>query len=257
MYESWWWAGKTSNSASRRRRAVDHPRGGCDTGEMPNPESAGTPCLRVLIRQAFPTILLVCVVLTSFLNKAFLVDGTLFLHAAGQVLRDPLHPTAFTVVWDLDVPIRASSGIFVSGPVTAFLLAPPVFLGGVEWVAYLVQLGLVCLGITATVGLALRLGFSERAKPCSPAAGSERSAPELSSWRKSRRLHSASRRRDQPRRDSLPRAAASTASTMRSCAPQRQTWFWRRSRMTPAVKMRFVSIRATAPRIMLGVQKPH
>src|SRR6266404_6266432 len=99
----------------------------------------GAPALTVL-RCGATALLLAVAVLLPYLNKAFTIDDPLFLRSAEQVVRDPLHPTAFSIVWDEDIPIQASQGLFVTGPVTAYLLAPSILLGGAEWPAHLVQL---------------------------------------------------------------------------------------------------------------------
>jgi 4-amino-4-deoxy-L-arabinose transferase-like glycosyltransferase len=97
--------------------------------------------------------------LVPFFNKAFTIDDYLFLRQAQQVLVDPLHPSIYTVVWDTDVPISGSDGIFVSGPVMAYLLVPSVLAGGEEWLAHLVVAFLLCVAVLATVSLARRLGL--------------------------------------------------------------------------------------------------
>jgi hypothetical protein len=97
-------------------------------------------------------------VLLPFLEKAFTTDDTFFLVQAKQVLKDPLQPTAFEMVW-LDVPERASH-IAPAGPAMAFLLAPVVAAGGVEWMGHLLQLVLLSGALIGTVALALRLGLA-------------------------------------------------------------------------------------------------
>jgi len=139
----------------------------CDNNEMLNLGSAdktGRQPLRAtsgqnVLRFALPAVLLASSVLLPYLDKAFNIDDTLFLLSAEQVIKDPLHPTAFTVVWDTDIPVRAASGIFVSGPVTAILLVPTLLLGGVEWVAHAMQLAVLSCGLIATVALAIRLEY--------------------------------------------------------------------------------------------------
>jgi hypothetical protein len=92
-----------------------------------------------------------------FINKPFTNDDVTFLLQARQVLGDPLHPTAFDMVFH-GTRIRLSQEL-VTGPVMAYLLVPSVLLGGAEWAAHGVQLGLLAVAIMATVGLALRLGL--------------------------------------------------------------------------------------------------
>lgn len=112
------------------------------------------------LRLSWPVLLLCAALLLPFLNKAFTVDDTLFLLQAQQLRVDPLHPTAFEVVWT-DAPRRLSA-IMPSGPIMAYLLLPSVMLGGAEWAAHLTQLILLGVAIVATVALALRLGLGPR-----------------------------------------------------------------------------------------------
>ncbi len=114
--------------------------------------------LRTVLKCAAPSLLVAALVLLPFLDKAFTTDDTFFLVQARQVLKDPLHPTAFEMVWE-DVPERAAH-IAPAGPVMAFLLAPVVAAGAVEWMAHLLQLALLSGALVGTVALALRLGLA-------------------------------------------------------------------------------------------------
>src|SRR5678816_1830627 len=78
------------------------------------------------VRTAAPGLFVAIMLLLPFYDKAFTVDDTLFLREAQQALAQPLSPAAFEVVWDLDVPIRGSAGLLITGPVTAYLLIPAV-----------------------------------------------------------------------------------------------------------------------------------
>lgn len=113
-----------------------------------------------VLRLAAPALLLAAAVLLPFLGKAFTIDDTLFLLQAEHLLSDPLHPTAFEVVWT-EVPHRLSS-IMPSGPVMAYLLLPSMWLGGAEWAAHLVQLLLLWVAVLSTVSLGLQLGLSAK-----------------------------------------------------------------------------------------------
>jgi len=112
------------------------------------------------LRCAAPALLIAALALVPFLDKAFTTDDTLFLRQAQQVLADPLHPTAFEMVWSESLEPRRMSAIMPSGPVMAYLLVPCVWLGGAEWIAHLVVLAFFGLAIVSTAGLALRLGSS-------------------------------------------------------------------------------------------------
>jgi 4-amino-4-deoxy-L-arabinose transferase-like glycosyltransferase len=154
-------------------------------------------------------MLLAAAVLVPFLDKAFTVDDTVFLRQAEHAVEDPLHPTAFDMVWG-EVPARVSP---TSGIVMAWLLVPAILAGGSERVAHLTQLVMLALALLATVSLGIRLGLAPRSAAAAglllaatPAAlgmagtamadvpamsigvlGLER----LVAWRQERRLHQA------------------------------------------------------------------
>jgi hypothetical protein len=107
-------------------------------------------------------MLIAVAALAPFYDKAFTIDDTLFLRQAEHVLNDPLHPTAFEMVWsEFPWPTRMSA-IMPSGPVMAYLLVPCVLAGGREWIGHLTQLLLFALGIGSTASLAVRLGLEPR-----------------------------------------------------------------------------------------------
>ena len=111
---------------------------------------------------ALPAVLIAIAAVAPFHDKAFTVDDTLFLRQAEHLLHDPLHPTAFEMVWsELPWPTRMSA-IMPSGPVMAYLLVPCVRAGGLEWIGHVTQLLLFVLGICATASLAGRLGLEPR-----------------------------------------------------------------------------------------------
>jgi hypothetical protein len=74
---------------------------------------------------------------------------------AEHLLRDPLHPTAFEVIWS-EVPQRLSA-IMPSGPLMAYLLVPAAAHGGAEWLAHVVQWGMLALALIASAALAILL----------------------------------------------------------------------------------------------------
>src|SRR5262249_56230008 len=105
-----------------------------------------------------------------FLGKAHAIDDVTFLLQAKHALTDPWHPTAFEMVAD-GQRIRLSSKL-VTGPLMAWLLVPCVSLGGAEWIAHLLQWLLVCIAITSSVRIGLRIGLTHRAaRPPGPLAG--------------------------------------------------------------------------------------
>ena len=107
---------------------------------------------------ASPAGLVALVILLPLLGKAFTIDDVTFLLQARHVLTDPLHPTAFDMVFH-GVPVRLSHEM-VTGPVMAYLLVPAVLLGGAEWAAHAVQIALLLVGTVATAALAIRLGLN-------------------------------------------------------------------------------------------------
>lgn len=118
------------------------------------------------LRAALPALVLATLALVPHLGKAFTIDDTVFMRQAMHALADPLHPTAFDMVWR-HVPERVSQHV-PTGPVMAWLLVPAALADGSEPVAHLVQLALLGLAILATVSLAARLGADPAA---SAAAG--------------------------------------------------------------------------------------
>lgn len=124
---------------------------------LPEPaQSRGGFLVAVLC--SLPALILGACLLIPFRDKPFTIDDTLFLRQAEHALSDPLHPTAFEMVWFFKV--ERLSSLMPSGPVMAYLLVPAVMRGGVEALGHLVVFVLLALGILATVRLALRLGLS-------------------------------------------------------------------------------------------------
>jgi hypothetical protein len=111
---------------------------------------------RATVWPAIPAMLLALVLVGPFHDKAFTIDDTLFLKQAAHAVVDPLHPSAFHMVWDENVPVRVSS---MSGPVMPWLLVPAVLTKHPESVAHATQLVLFLLALLATVSLALRFGL--------------------------------------------------------------------------------------------------
>src|SRR5512136_247741 len=100
------------------------------------------------IRSAIPAILLSLILLAPFFNKAFTIDDPVFLEEARHVLSDPIHPSAFEMVWRYQ-PERVSQ-LVPTGPVIAWLLAPSIMVGGSEWSVHAIELAMLWLGILAT-----------------------------------------------------------------------------------------------------------
>ena len=74
---------------------------------MAKAETAITPSVLWI---ALPAILIAVAALAPFHDKAFTIDDTLFLRQVEHVLSDPLHPTAFEMVWsEFPWPTRMSA----------------------------------------------------------------------------------------------------------------------------------------------------
>lgn len=112
------------------------------------------------LRTAAPAILLAAILLAPFAHKAFTIDDTVFLLEAEHVREDPLHPTAFDIVW-YETPERLSK-MMASGPVMPYLLWPAVALGGAEWAAHTMEFVMLAVAVLATVALGRRFGLGER-----------------------------------------------------------------------------------------------
>jgi hypothetical protein len=109
-----------------------------------------------VLRRSAPAILLASLVLLPFLDKPFTLDDTVFLFEARHAVRDPLHPTGFSMPWNGRV--GRVSAMVPTGPAMAWLLVPAVTSAHPEVVAHLLQLAMLWIAIVATVALALRLG---------------------------------------------------------------------------------------------------
>jgi 4-amino-4-deoxy-L-arabinose transferase-like glycosyltransferase len=112
------------------------------------------------LRSSLPAFVLSVALLAPHLGKAFTLDDPVFMRTAEHALADPLHPTAFEMVWR-NVPERTSE-LVPTGPVMPWLLVPAALAGGSEAVAHLLQLAMLWLAIVSTVALARRLGVAAR-----------------------------------------------------------------------------------------------
>jgi hypothetical protein len=110
-------------------------------------------------RLPWAALALAALVLLPFLNKAYTIDDPIFLRETQSVLTDPLHPSAFEMVWSSERRLRASEFV-PSGPVAAYMLVPLALGRWREWAGHLLTLVYFGVAITATVALARRLGLS-------------------------------------------------------------------------------------------------
>src|SRR5688500_5085849 len=90
----------------RFRRTSAPTSGPAATMPAPNAQNAESepelPSFRVGISCAAPAVLLAPCVLLPFLQKAYTNDDVTFLLQAKHVMVDPLHPTAFEMVFHGD-----------------------------------------------------------------------------------------------------------------------------------------------------------
>ena len=107
----------------------------------------------------WPALALAAVVLLPFLGKAYTIDDPIFLHEAQNVLTDPLHPAAFSMVWTTERRLRASE-FLPGGPVAAYVLVPAALAGWREWAGQLLTLLSLAIAIIATAALGRQLGLS-------------------------------------------------------------------------------------------------
>jgi hypothetical protein len=110
-------------------------------------------------RLPWPALVLAAAVLLPFLGKAYTVDDPVFLREAQNVLSDPLHPSAFEMVWSSERRMRASE-FLPGGPIVAYVLLPIALADWREWAAHLLMLGYFAVAIVATARLARRFGLS-------------------------------------------------------------------------------------------------
>lgn len=111
------------------------------------------------LRAALPALFLSAVILLPHMGKAFTIDDTIFLREARHALTDPLHPTAFDLLWDAEV--ERVSQVVPSGPIQAWLLVPALRAADQERAAHRIMLAVLWVGILAAVSLARRLRLDE------------------------------------------------------------------------------------------------
>jgi hypothetical protein len=110
-------------------------------------------------RQPWAALILAAVVLLPFLNKAYTVDDPIFLHEAQSILTDPLHPSAFPIVWSSERHLRASA-FLPGGPVAGYALLPLALVRWQEWGGHLLMFIYLAIAIVGTAALARRFGMS-------------------------------------------------------------------------------------------------
>jgi len=122
-------------------------------------DSGPLPRTRGRSGQPWIAVILAAMVLLPFLGKAYTIDDPVFLREAQNVLLNPLHPSAFEMVWASERHLRASE-FLPGGPVAAYVLAPLVVAGWQEWAGHLLMLVYFGIAIVATAATARRFGLS-------------------------------------------------------------------------------------------------
>jgi hypothetical protein len=110
-------------------------------------------------RLPWAALILASVLLLPFVQKAYTIDDPVFLREAQNTLRDPLHPSAFEMVWASERQLRASE-FLPGGPGIAYMLVPLALAGWREWAGHLLMLVYFGIAIIATGALARRFGLS-------------------------------------------------------------------------------------------------
>ncbi len=112
------------------------------------------------LRCAWPALLLAAACLIPFLNKPFNIDDPHFLTMAQQIVKHPLHPKDFEILWNT-YETRMKAYLLTPGnELMGYVLVPAVLGGAHEWMAHLTQLVLVWISVVAMASLVLRLGWN-------------------------------------------------------------------------------------------------
>jgi hypothetical protein len=109
-------------------------------------------------RLALPAFAVVIAVFAVFHDKAYTIDDPFFLLQAEQVLKSPLDPSGFEIVWG--PKLGRASEVSPTGPGMAYILTPTVALGAHEWVAHATVLSFLAFAALVMVAVAGRLGAS-------------------------------------------------------------------------------------------------
>jgi len=110
------------------------------------------------LKAVWPAMALAVLALLPFVTKPYTIDDPIFLGEARHLLTDPLHPTAFELVWNQERSQHASA-FLPGGPLAGYLLVPIAAVGAPEWVAHSYWDVWLLAGLWATSVIALRLGM--------------------------------------------------------------------------------------------------
>lgn len=108
---------------------------------------------------AWPALLLATICLLPFLNKPFNIDDPHFLTMAQQIVKHPMHPKDFDILWNTYESRMKAYLLTPGNELMGYVLVPTVLAGTHEWMAHLTQLVLVWIAIVAMTSLTLRLGW--------------------------------------------------------------------------------------------------
>ncbi len=120
--------------------------------------AAAKPCIPLPLALAAPAILVAFLLVLPFLGKAFAVDDPIYLSEAAQALRDFRHPLHFDLCWLSENVCAPAAALIPNVTLIAYFLLPAAWLGSPEWLVHVMQFGALCIGIAATVSIALRMG---------------------------------------------------------------------------------------------------
>jgi len=109
-------------------------------------------------RLALPAFAVVIAVFVFFHDKAYTIDDPFFLLQADQVLKDPLNPSGFEIVWGPQ--LGRASEVSPTGPGMAYILTPTVAFGAQEWIGHLTVLSFLAFAGLLMASFAQHLGAS-------------------------------------------------------------------------------------------------
>jgi hypothetical protein len=133
---------------------------GVDSEKKKNRAVAEKASAGVVAACTWPALLLATVCLAPFLNKPFNIDDAHFLTMARQIVKHPLQPKDFEILWNTyQVPMKAYM-LTPGNELMGYALVPTVLGGAHEWMAHLTQLVFVWVAVIAMASLTLRLGWS-------------------------------------------------------------------------------------------------
>jgi hypothetical protein len=130
---------------------------GSELSAQPVPERQLRGSLRPVFL-AIPGMVLAFLLILPFLNKAFAVDDPIYLLESAHAAHDFWHPLRFDLCWLAENVCAPAPKLIPNVALIAWFFLPASWFGNPEWLIHLMQIGVLCLGIIATVSIAMRLG---------------------------------------------------------------------------------------------------